>query len=116
MVERVKHLESELQPLALGEIPILLYGHVPIEEFGSMKIREESGSISECECGRLRKRVRINPVVDRLVRRYRVHAWDDVGPLVETETDIVRGWLDGKRETRFRGEDSAPRPTAQNRV
>ena len=97
MVERVKHLESELQPLTLGEIPVFLYSHVPIEVLGSMKIREEPRSVSKCKCVRLRERGWINPVIDRLICRYRVHSWHYIGALVETEANIVRGWLDGKR-------------------
>src|ERR1700740_3055828 len=99
MVERVKHLESELKALTLGEIPVFLYGHVPIEVPGPMKIREEPRSISECEVGRLRKRVRINPVGNRLIRWNRVHSWHDIGALVKAEADIVRSWLDGKRQS-----------------
>src|SRR5580692_4291999 len=101
MVERVEHLESELQALALGEIPVFLNGHVPIEVPGPMKILEESGSITEREAGRLRKRGRINPVVNRLIRWDRVHARHGVGALVKTETDVVRGWLDRKRQSRL---------------
>src|SRR5580704_17451909 len=99
MVERIKHLETELHALALGEFPVFLYGHVPIEVPGSMKIREEPGSVSECEASRLRKRVRINPVVNRLILWDRVHSLHDVGPLVKTETDVVRSRLDGKRQS-----------------
>ena len=99
MVERVEHFESELQALTLGEIPVFLNGHVPIEELGPMKILEEPGSITECKAGRLRKCGWINPVVDRLIRWDWIHSRHDVGALVETETDVIRGWLDRKRQS-----------------
>ncbi len=99
MVERVKHLEPELQPLTLGEVPVFLYRHVPIEVRGAMKIREEPGSVSERECGRLRERGWIYPVIDRLICWNRVHSGHDVGALVKAESHVVRGWLDGKRQS-----------------
>ena len=49
MVERVKHLKSELQAFSLREIPVFLNGHVPIEEPGPVKVGKKPGSVSERE-------------------------------------------------------------------
>src|SRR5580700_493608 len=99
MIEGVKHLKPELNLFMLHDIPPFLYAHVPIEILGPMEIREKPRSISKGECGRLRERRWINPIVDRLVCRYRVDSGHHIRALVETETNIVRRWCDGKRQS-----------------
>src|ERR1700742_3493201 len=42
MVQRIKHLEAELQSLGLAKVPPLVDAHVPHEVLGCAKIREES--------------------------------------------------------------------------
>ena len=71
MVECIEQLKAELEPFRVAEVPPFLYAHVVVEVARGTKIGKKPWSISKGERSRLRERCRIDPIINRLILRYR---------------------------------------------
>lgn len=98
MVQRVKHLEAELQSFRFAKIPPFVNAHVPVEIFRGTKILQESRAIAKGVCCRLREGCGIDPVRYALVLRNRAGAGHQIRTLIETKANgIVGRRIDGER-------------------
>ena len=116
-VKGIEQFEAELEALCFRELPPFLQAHISVHEAWRAKIRQEPWCVAKCEWRWFSKRCRIDPVVDGLILRYRADSLLQIRALVESEAaGVVRRRVDGNRQSAMCGHDSAPFPTAENRV
>ena len=89
MIKGIEQLESELNAHAFRDLPPFLNAGVEVYKSRRAKVRQEPGRIAEGERRRLRESRRVDPVVDRLILRNRIHARHDIWTLIKTETRRV---------------------------